>query len=53
MMVKNKKRNYFLCFQQFHELYLAPLSLLQGEYDSPGDDMNDRKVSWLYAALSA
>lgn len=29
------------------------LSLLQGEYDSPGDDMNDRKVSGPWAAGNA
>jgi hypothetical protein len=34
------------------KLYLGSPSLLQGEYDSPGDDMNDRKVSLLCAALS-
>lgn len=36
-----------------HWLYVVSLFLLQGEYDSPGDDMNDRKVGLACAASSA
>lgn len=53
MKLENKKRKFLSCaisFLYFHWPYLASHPfLLQGEYDSPGDDMNDRKVSLLCA----